>query len=94
MPHDQYCRKEGGIRRAPHPFEESLLLEREKTLLQSSVYRVGFFFCGRKTGICYGHLSSKVECIKTVSINLDKEDNRERRKLQAGARKHCDGVGF
>ena len=25
-------------------------------------------FCGRKTGICYGYFSSKVEWIKTVSI--------------------------
>ena len=28
-PHDQYCRKEGGIRSTPQPFDGSLLLERK-----------------------------------------------------------------
>ena len=31
-PHDQYCRKEGGIRSTPQPFEESLLLERKDNI--------------------------------------------------------------
>jgi len=53
-----------GIRRTPQPFEESLFLE-IKNNNTISFYNLRFivlvfFFCGRKTGICY-YISSKVE---------------------------------
>ena len=39
-----------------------------------------------------GSRSGKRE--KSELRKIGKEDKRERRKLQVGARKHCDRVGF
>ena len=41
----------GGTRRAPQPFEDSVILKKNLTIVGIGIW------CGRTTGTCYGYLS-------------------------------------